>query len=344
MTHSFKSARRISQFRAPLMAALIVALGACDDASSYTADGSTDPGTALEAPDAGTDVGMALPVQEGDPAVDALAGTPAGGVSLASASFAGGIPFGMFHLPNEQFGSRFNGALRNIWPEYVRSNLDAIRSRGGKVALSLAGSERNFKDSDGHFSFSKWKAQIDRYKSIDLDSYARGGTLIGHYLIDEPNDPSNWSGRPVPPSTVEEMARYSKGIWPDVPTIVRAYPDYMDDWSGSYRYLDAAWAQYWTSKGNVYDFIESNVSKARGKGLALIVGLNVLDGSGWQTAPMSASQIRDLGSALLSSSYPCAFLSWQYDSGYLSSGSVRDAMDYLRNKAESRSFKSCRGS
>jgi hypothetical protein len=282
-------------------------------------------------------------VQDGDPAVDSLAGQGDNAVS-ASVSFAGGIPFGTFHLPNSWFGNRYNGALRNIWPEYVARNLSDIRARGGKIMLSLAGSEKNFKDANGHFSFSKWKAQVDRFRRIDLDAYANNGTLIGHYLIDEPNDPANWNGQPVPPSMVEEMARYSKSIWPDVPTIVRAYPDYMDNWSGSFHYLDAAWAQYWTRKGDVDDFISSNVSKAKAKGLALIVGLNILDGSGWKTSPMTASQIRSFGSVLLSSSYPCAFISWQYDSGYLSGGSVRDAMDYLRNKAENRSFKSCRGS
>jgi hypothetical protein len=57
---------------------------------------------------------------------------------------------------------------------------------------------------------------------------------------------------------------------------------------------------------------------------------------------MSASQVRDWGSALLSNSYPCAFISWKYDSRYLTS-SVKDAMNDLRNKAESRSSKSCRG-
>jgi hypothetical protein len=57
--------------------------------------------------------------------------------------YAGGIPLG-FHLPNDQYGSRYNGALRTIYPEYLLSNLphQGSRRQGHPV---LTGSEKYFR-------------------------------------------------------------------------------------------------------------------------------------------------------------------------------------------------------
>jgi len=57
---------------------------------------------------------------------------------------------------------------------------------------------------------------------------------------------------------------------------------------------------------------------------------------------MSPSLIKSAGSALLSSWYPCAFISWRYDTEYLATPGVRDALKYLRAKALQRTYKSCR--
>jgi hypothetical protein len=221
--------------------------------------------------------------------------------------------------------------------------LAAVKARGGRVALALAGSSAHFLDANGHFDFNKWKARVDRFKSENFSSYIKDGTVIGHYMLDEPNDPNNWNGRPVPPSMVEEMAKYSKQIWPNLPTIVRVESSYLVKWSGTYRYLDAAWAQYVHRKGDVGPFLSRNVADAKRKGLALVVGLNLLRG-GPNHSPMTASQVRTWGSTLLSSSYPCAFISWEYDAAYLSSSSMKEAMSVLRRKAQNRSSKTCRGS
>jgi len=56
---------------------------------------------------------------------------------------------------------------------------------------------------------------------------------------------------------------------------------------------------------------------------------------------MTASEVESWGSALLSSSYPCAFLSWTYNEAYLSSSSMKAAMDALRRQAQNRNTKSC---
>jgi len=310
MTYTFKLARRIARLRHLTAIALAFSLAACGDTDAFEPGGSHSPSTTPDTPELAT-------------------------------SFAGGIPIGTSAQPNEYFGGRYNGGWRNIWPEFVVSNLSEIKSRGGKVILMMAGPNSFYKDADGHFSMSKWKARIDRYRDVDFSSYIRDGTVIAHVLVDEPNDPTNWNGQPIPPSTVETMAQYSKSIWPDMPTVVRAYPSYMAQWSGTYQYLDAAWAQYVCRLGTASDFIGSNVRLAQSKGLSLVVGLNLVRGN-CEKAAMTATEVQNWGSTLLSSTYPCAFISYQFDEKYLSSAGIQSAMDLLRSKAENRESRSCR--
>lgn len=304
-----------------MLAVALIAFGACDGSNSIGPDSSSLPGTEAVPTEAGV---QAVPVSQPEFAT----------------AFAGGIPFGTSALPTSWFGSRYNGALRNIWPGSLRSELAAIKARGGKVVLMFAGNEKYYKDGSGHFSLDKWKQRVNRFRSVDFSSYVKDGTIIGHYMIDEPNDPANWNGRPISASTVDEMGRYSKQLWPTMATVVRTEPGYF---GFSPRHVDAAWAQYLHRRGDVGSYIRKQVSDAQRRGLGLVVGLNVIHGGPNKTR-MSASQIRDWGSALLSSSYPCAFISWQYNASYLNSGGIRDAMSYLRNKAERRSARSCRGS
>jgi hypothetical protein len=139
------------------------------------------------------------------------------------------------------------------------------------------------------------------------------------------------------------MAKYSKSIWPGLTTIVRAPPGKIR-WSGTYNYLDAAWAQVANPWGtlNVDAFVSQNISDAKSEGLQLVVGLNISKG-GYNRSRMTPTQIKSWGSKLLSSSYPCAFISWTYESTYLSRSTVLDALRYLRSKAQNRTSKSCRG-
>ena len=314
MTYTFKLSRRIARLRAPVFA--LLALGACngDDPMAPTHGTDATPQTLMPADD-----------------------TP-----QSASAYAGGMPIGITAQPNEAFGGRFNGALRNIYPQLLNRDLSDIKARGGKTALMMAGPDFLYKDANGHFSLTKWKERIDRYDGVDFDAFIRDGTLIGHYLIDEPNDPANWNGQTISGETLDEMARYSKSKWPNLPTIVRTYPDYLEKWA-PYRYVDAAWAQYVERKGDVDDFIAANVASAKRQGLALVIGLNLLKG-GANKSEMTPSQVKAWGSALLTSSYPCAFISWKYDDGYLSSSAMKDAMDYLRKQAESHPFKSCAAS
>lgn len=306
-----------------MLAAIVLTLVACNDTDSFNPDSSTPPG-AIDQP-----APEAMPVHQVE-------------FAKASAASSGGIPFGFFAQPVTEFGSTFSGAMNNISPNQVMSELAATKARGGRVVVMFVGSERYYKDTKGHFSLDKWKARLDRYKGINFSSYVSDGTIIGHYLIDEPNDPANWNGQPISPATVEEMAKYSKSLWPSMATIARADPSYFKG-KGNYQYLDAAWSQYLARRGDVNSYISRAVSDAQSSGLGLVVGLNVLKGGNPNGTPMSASEVQSFGSALLKSSYPCAFINWKYNPTHLNSSGMGSALDALRKQAESRSAKSCKG-
>jgi hypothetical protein len=157
------------------------------------------------------------------PALEVLNVDSAGGV----AEYAGGMPIGLFAQPLSEYGARYDGGHRNTPPSSLLADLEAIRSRGGKVVLMFAGSQVYYRDADGHFSLSMWESRVDRYRAVDFSPYVEDGTIIGHYLLDEPNDPTNWNGQIVSGATVDTMAQYSKQIWPNLPTVVRAEPGYL---------------------------------------------------------------------------------------------------------------------
>jgi hypothetical protein len=272
---------------------------------------------------------------------DPVTATPFHPSPAFSTTFSGGIPFGTFHQPTSTLGGPYNGVLRNISAGSLLEELAAIRARGAKVVLTLAGSPKYYTTDEGYFDLGKWKARVDRYRGVNFSEYVRNGTIIGHYMIDEPNDESNWGGRLVPPAVLEDMARYSKQIWPNMATIVRVGPEYLTKYSGEYRYLDAAWAQYLSRRGDPGEYIRESVADAQRKGLALIIGINILDGGNLSRASVSASQLESWGSALLSSTYPCAFLSWQYDRNYMEQAGIQRAMAVLSEKARNRPTKSC---
>jgi len=304
-----------ARLRACLLATFVLSLGACDGADRLT-DPSSDP------------IGVA--------AVDP--------VSFSNdddddGSSRGGIPIGTYAQPTSEFGSRYTGGLRNIYPNELLKELAAIKARGGKVVLMFAGYEGHYKGKDGHFNLGMWKARIDRYKGTNFSSYVNDGTVIAHYLIDEPNDAFNWNGKPVSASVLEEMAEYSKRLWPNMTTVVRAEPGYLGT---NHRHLDAAWAQYVERKGTAADYLRRNVAEAEKKGLGLIVGINILKGT-LSKSPFSGAKLKEAGSTLMSGSYPCAFISWEYDAQYMARSDVKEAMQFLAEKARTRQAKSCRG-
>jgi hypothetical protein len=270
-----------------------------------------------------------------------------------------GIPFGpsvitkhesSFSLvPPSSISSAFNALKTDAYLPVLLAKLEAARRSNDRLLISFSGQSGAYTDSAG-FNLSKWKQKVDEFRGLDLSSYVADGTLMGHYIMDEPSDPRNWNGHRVSLADIDAMARYSKEIWPDLPTVIRGWPAYLKGYH--YEYLDAAWAGYHSRFGPIEDFIVNNVRDAKESGLALVVSLNMLAGGGESGIPgyfndkysMTASQVRTWGSALLAEPYVCAFFMFRYNPDYFARADLQGAVAELSEKARSLPNRLCRRS
>jgi len=331
MTHGFTFARGVTRLRAIALALGALVVGACQN---------TDP--------LGPTGDEAAPVTTA-PLADSAVTEAA---SFLTGATAPGIVFASFDLPLSLLGSVHTGAYRTPDKYSLLNTLSAGRAKGARLVLKLSGSSDSYvKNSDGTFSFTKWKAMVDRFKAISFGSYLTDGTILGHYLIDEPYLTSRWGGKAVPQSTVEAMAKYSKQLWPGMTTLVRVHPTWLASSSLTYTYLDAGWAQYAARKGDPTKWITAEAAAAKQKGLGLIVSLNVINGGNGSSGirgtssgqySMSATELKTYGSALLNQTRACGFLMWQYSSTYFGRSDIKTAMSALSTKARYHVKTSCR--
>jgi hypothetical protein len=243
-----------------------------------------------------------------------------------------------------------------VWlasPRTVLAKLEAARRAGAQVMLNLS-STKGSQNPDGSFSLELWKKRVDRFKGLNLEPYIADGTLLGHYVMDEPHSANNWNGKPVPFADIEAAGRYSKQLWPNMTTFVRAHPGFLEGAAFPWVHVDAAWAQYTARRGDAKAYVQSNVASARSLRLGLVVGLNVLTGgtkdggtpgSREGTWAMSASQIREWGSILAAEPYACAISLWKYDkhdASYFERPDILSAAAEVSRLAANRPRASCR--
>jgi hypothetical protein len=239
-----------------------------------------------------------------------------------------------------------------LGPTNILSKLSDARAKGARVVIKLCkGHDRYVQNDDRTFSLTKWKALVDQYKSVDLAPYIADGTIVGHYLIDEPHRTERWGGKIISQATLEEMAKHSKQIWPDLSTFVRVVPSWLASAPITYVHLDAGWTQYTAGKGSAASWVAAEAAAAKSKGLGLAVGLNALNGGdGSSRIPgqikgmhaMSAGELRTYGTALLNESHACAFFTWMHDREYYGRPDINSAMVELSAKARSHAKTSCR--
>jgi hypothetical protein len=346
----------------PLLTVAALTLAAACDGSDKLSPSSDSPSTTVPAGDSAATVptdSSAVPTDSTSIPSDS-AGVPLDSTTSSIAATAGtqpGIVFGSYGMEAANLNSIHTGALRGggITETNVLQFLAAIKAKGGRLVLKMCqGADKYVKNSDGTFSFTKWKSLVDRFRNVNLGPYISDGTLIGHFLIDEPGRAAKWGGKIIPQTTVEAMAKYSKQIWPTLPTLVRVVPSWLASAPVTYTALDAGWLQYGSGKGDPAKMVASETAIAKQKGLGLLVGLNILDGGngssgvrGWSSGKwaMSASEIRNYGSALLSQSYACGFYNWTYQyfgPTYYARSDIKSAMADLSNKAKAHARTSCR--
>jgi hypothetical protein len=269
---------------------------------------------------------------------------------FATTAVPPGVVFATYSLPMSLMGSTHTGTILSNSVKGVLGSLATVKSKRGRVFLRLHG-DMVVRNTDKTFNLDKWKAELARFRDVNFGPYINDGTIIGHFIVDEPHFASRWGGKVIPQATVEAMARYSKQLWPTMKTIVSAPPHWLAAVPTTYTNLDAGWAIYYAKIGNPTTWITNQISKAKLKRLGLVASLNVLDGgngsSGFsgnypKTFAMSAAELRSYGNALLSQSYVCAFAMWKYTSAYYDRADVRSAMAELAPKARNHAPTSCR--
>jgi hypothetical protein len=329
MSDTFKLSRRTARLRALTTAAILIAAVACNAEEAVTpiVDGGATPETpASPTPD------------------------------FYTSATAPGIPFGDFHLPTSLFGStRYSGSLQALSLGSAYTVLNTAAKYGERLVISVAGSRKYYTNSDGTFNMSKWKYRVSAFRGIAFGKYVTSGAVLGHYLVDEPGCLSCWGGKRITASAIEEMARYSKSIWPSMPTTVRAAPTGLP--LITYRYLDFAWAQ-WVGPLHTpsyhqtpAQFRDRQIAAAKARGLGLVFGLNYLNGGDGSSGirgsmrtrwEMSAREVKNVGAVLAQASYACALLSWQYSSTFISRSGMTTALSYVSSVARNRSRSACK--
>jgi hypothetical protein len=337
---------------APIFGFLLVVGCAGSDAVSPEAESPT--GTAPpDAPDTFPAVPPPPPPVDSPPADSPSVDTT--GLVMEPLLPGSSYPFGPNNMRASLMTPMYKGTQLGITAPYFLSELRIARSKGGRFVQKMAGKrDQDIKNPDGTFSLAKWKALVNTFRGIDFNSYINDGTLMGHWLIDEPEFPRRWGGRAISQQTVEEMARYSKQLWPNMTTFVRGRPSWLAQAPITYTYLDAGWLQDFTFNRDVAAWVRAEAAAAQSKGLGMIVGINILDGGngssgirGWLPNhwTMTAAEIRSAGTAMLNEPRACAFFLWTYlyqGAAYLARPDIKAAVTELWNKSKTHPRTSCR--
>ncbi|HEY8257609.1 MAG TPA: hypothetical protein VIG08_08115 [Gemmatimonadales bacterium] len=270
---------------------------------------------------------------------------------VSANAVAPGVVFASFDLDPSAIGTVHTGTVRPTTPSSVILYLNSVRAKKGRVLLKLHG-DNAVRNSDKSFNLDKWKTEVGRFKNVNITSYIADGTIVGHFLLDEPHFPSRWGNKTIPQATVEAMATYSKQLWPNMPTIVNAPPSWLDDQPVTYTNLDAGWAMFMGKSGTaVTKYATNQANAAKKKGLGLIAGLNVLDGGDGSSGfpgnypnkfAMSAAELRSYGAALLAQIRVCGFVMWKFKSSYYDRADIKSAMTEISAKARSHAATSCK--
>ena len=246
-----------------------------------------------------------------------------------------GVPFGVFSHP-ERFGETFPeySALRFTVADTddALEYLELARATNTRVIISMTGNAS--RNEDKTLNEAVWRAEVDQFAEFDFQPYVTDGTLIGHYILDEPKCRNCWGGRVLTHDQIEELAQHSKELFPYLPVIVRQEPSLLERHADGFnqelpgyewQYVDIAWAQYVDRKGPIGNYVAEEVAGAIEQDLGLIWGLNILAGgdgsSGTQPGPefnpnlftMTENEIVRYGTEMLESEYGCALISFRYE-------------------------------
>src|SRR5919206_360921 len=160
--------------RIPLLALAALTLAVGCDGGDKLSPSSESPAT----PPAPIDSSAAVPVDSsvaGTVPGDSLTTVPPDSAAVAGASAVAigtqpGIVFGSWFMTIANLSSVHNGTLvgGQISPTNILTWLSGARAKGARVVIKLCmGKDSYVKNSDGTFSFTKWKALVDKYRTVN---------------------------------------------------------------------------------------------------------------------------------------------------------------------------------
>ncbi|MDP2305415.1 MAG: putative metal-binding motif-containing protein [Pseudomonadota bacterium] len=205
-------------------------------------------------------------------------------------------------------------------PNYcINTLLPMVKAAGLKVTFRMT-PDHSVYTTSGRFDIALWKAQLAEWEGWDIQPFIDDGTFVGHMLLD---DIRTFSSRNPTGDELDEMARFSKEMFPGLMTFVRERASMIPVPSGGeYLYVDACVNQYETLHGDVRTYAAENESEALALNLGVINGLNIADGgdgssgqAGWRTGffAMSAEEIVEYGDVMATVPSMGMFLNWEYD-------------------------------
>ncbi len=254
------------------------------------------------------------------------------------------FPIGPFHL--ETSGAMNNaywtGGFIDLKNPNDLSVLDTAHANGLRVLTHLTGGRSGFQNADGSFNLDMWKAQLDEWRGSNLQKYIDNGTVIGHVMIDEPQDTNgNWGGHVFKYEDLEAAAAYSKSIWPNLPTGAGTNPVWLSSASFTWSAFDFAITPYTARKGDPQAFLNSQASAAQAEGLALYTSINVLHGGNTPGSAVTADQLRSWGTLFINDPRNCGLTLWKWDQGdnggFFSSPDIAGVLAELSALAATRS-------
>ncbi len=272
----------------------------------------------------------------------ALRPAPASAQARVATGAGPGVPFGPWRLPDSLFHAPFTATVLALRPGDAIARLDAARRAHIQVFIILERSRRNHQRADKSFDLVAWKREIVAFRGVDFSSYVADGTVLGHILIDEPHDPTNWNGAPVPYAIIDSAAAFSKSLWPTLPVGVTSPPTFLAQ--APLPSIDWSFAQYRPNKGEINAWLAMQRSAAERSGLALVLSINVLDANG-HDAPLAASELQRIGVAMSAEPGLCALTMWKYDDRrpeYFERADVQRAVAAIAAVASTGSARSCR--
>lgn len=191
--------------------------------------------------------------------------------------------------------------LKNNSGEFDPSVLAEAEACGRKVLLFLSDKTENVVGDTGGLDLTKYRNEISFFDG-KIDKYVESGVIMAHMVVDEPHDCNNdWKGSCPSASTVDQVSKISKELWPTLQTFVNTVPSYIQREGYTWQNTDIMNFQYAYHKGDLNKFVSDAVSHLNsGKFRDIAWALQVKSGgcARYQECSMTPEQVQTVTSTM----------------------------------------------